>query len=177
MVGSVREIYTVRTMASSLSAQGPEKMPPLLGRGGTGGWSTGVKVGLVVGIVAALAICALPVTGFVVYWFLGPDIGDAKAVAGRYFDRIEAGDDAGAYGLLCADAQKDMTQAAFAAKLKGDFRPVDHTVLRGAFADEPGYRAFVDVRLVAESGATREVTLYLEGRDPEPWRVCGDTFI
>ncbi|MEU8180290.1 hypothetical protein AB0B85_08055 [Micromonospora sp. NPDC049044] len=130
-----------------------------------------------VGIVVTVVICALPVTGFFLYWFAGPDIDEAKAVAGQYFDRIEAGDDAGAYQLLCADLQKDMTQDAFVAKLKDGSRPVDHTVLDGAFADEPGYEARIDVRLVEGGGATREVVLSLEGRNGNPWRVCGDTVI
>ncbi|TQJ26072.1 hypothetical protein FBZ33_6452 [Micromonospora sp. A202] len=152
-------------------------MPPSPRSGGSGGWSSGTQVGLVIGIVVTLVICALPVTGFFLYWFAGPDIDDAKAVAGQYFDRVEAGDDAGAYQLLCADAQKAMTQDAFVAKLKDGFRPVDHAVLGGAFADEPGYEARIDVRLVGANGATREVDLSLEGRNGDPWRVCGDTFI
>ncbi|SCF17627.1 hypothetical protein GA0074695_4011 [Micromonospora viridifaciens] len=150
-------------------------MPPLPPHsGGTGGWSTGAKVGIVAAIFGALAICALPVVNF---FFMGPDIGDAKAVAEQYFDRIEAGDDARAYQLLCAKAQKATTQDAFVAKLKDSSRPVDHTVLDGGLLHASGYEAWIDVRLVEGTGATREVRLSLEGNGRDPWRVCGDTFI
>ncbi|WP_143163058.1 hypothetical protein [Couchioplanes caeruleus] len=157
--------------------QGSGTVLPSSWDGGTDGWSTGAKVGLAVSIVAAIVICSVPMAGFFVYWFLGPDLDDAKATAGQYFDRIEVGDDTGAYRLLCTKAQNEMTQDSFAAKLKDGSRPVDHTVLNGSFLGESGYEALIDVRLVTGSGAIREVNLTLNGGDKNRWRVCGDTFI
>lgn len=140
---------------------------------------SGVTLGVVIGLVvsAVLAVCAIPAFGFYVWAFLGPDVDDAKAVAGLYLHRIEAGDDAGAYELLCADAREDVTLAGFTALVDEGPRPAGHAVTGASFSTEAGHSATVTVRLTARTGAVRELGLDLEQRAKGPWQVCGDPLI
>jgi hypothetical protein len=136
-------------------------------------WVIGLTIGIV---VAVLAVCALPVTGFFVWLYGGPDIKDVRVAAGHYFERIEAGDDAGGYALVCERARHDMTAAAFTELLDKGPRPASHTVSGGAFLDEAGKRASVDVHVVDRTGAARLVDLDLE-QHQDSWQVCGKTYV
>jgi hypothetical protein len=128
-----------------------------------------------IAIVAVLAMLAVPVLGFFVWMFLGPDSDDAKATAGDYLQRLEAKDDAGAYALLCADTRRDTDQAAFTGLVEAGPRPAGHEVTAGHL-DEAGRHGDVDVVLTDATGATRPLHLRLTYANRK-WSVCGDELI
>jgi len=140
----------------------------------TAGLAVGVVLVAVAATVAAVTF-GLVAFGFVVWWKLGPDIGDAAAAAGRYLDRVEAGDDAGAYRLLCDTARGQVTPQAFTSMVGEAGRPAAYVLGNRFFADEAGHYARVDAELTDRSGVTRtlELTVVLS----DEWRVCGDTLI
>lgn len=125
-----------------------------------------------------LVLCVLPAFGFLGWWLGGPDLDEPKAIAGRYLDRVVAGDDAGAHRMLCADVRRDLTVAEFTALVGAGPRPLGHAVTGGGFRNEPGTRASVDARLDGPGGATRRIALDLEFGEPAgTWWVCGDTLV
>jgi len=127
--------------------------------------------GLVIGV--GLAACALAALG----WMgLGPDIDEPAAAAGRYLERIEAGDDTAAYRMVCARTHRDLTAKAFTARVVAGPRPVSHAVTGGEFLDDPGHVAGLDVRIVDRTGATRQISLTVENGEGA-WKVCGETLV
>lgn len=161
-------------MASPLPGHPPAVTAPSPHRKGISGLATGVAI-LV--LCASLAVCALPVLGLFAWMSYRPDIDKPKAAAGQYLQRIEAGDDAGAYQLLCAQTRREKTLVAFSALVAAGPRPVDHTVIHAVFLDEPGYTAGVDVRLTDRTGATRQISLVMTTEKEAPWLVCGERLI
>ncbi len=142
--------------------------PPRHGRG----WVVAVAVA---GVAAVGVLCVLPALGFFGWWFLGPDLDEPEAAAGHYLERVVAGDDAGAYRLLCADVRQEVSPAEFTALMDAGPRPLGHAVTGSRFRNEPGSKAAVGARLDGP-GASRQVDLYLEEAEGT-WRVCGDTLI
>jgi hypothetical protein len=145
------------------------------------GGISNVWLGVIIGVAGTmvlglLALAAIPLFGFFVWWKLGPDVDDAKATADHYLARLEAKDDAGAYALLCRDARGDYTQDAFADLIDAGPRPVSHTVAGGSFADEAGHHADVVAYLVDSSSPHRSLQLALTYTDRE-WSVCGTDLI
>jgi hypothetical protein len=145
-------------------------------RGGNRGVWLDVGIGVAgVAIVAVLAMMAVPAFGFFAWLFLSPDSDDAKATAGRYLQRLEAQDDAGAYALLCADARRGTAPDAFTDLVEAGPRPAQHKVT-GGYLDEAGRHGDVDVVLTDRAGATRPLHLTLEYADRK-WTVCGTDLI
>ncbi|MFI7607224.1 hypothetical protein ACIBTV_19075 [Micromonospora sp. NPDC049366] len=121
-----------------------------------------------------LLLMALPVGGFLLWLYAGPDLDQPRAVADQFVQQVERNDDVAAYRSLCPDAQERTTLAEFTAEVERLGRPTSHTLGHAAFADEAGSAAFVTVELTDRTGRTTSVDLYLES--DAGWQVCGDIF-
>jgi hypothetical protein len=125
-------------------------------------------------IVAALALVALPVGGFLLWLFGGPDIDPARSAADRFVQHLERNEDRAAYLSMCSTVQDRITLVQFSDGVERLGRPVSHSLSDAAFADEAGASAGVTARLTDRSGRITPVDLYLVHEDG--WRVCSDTF-
>src|SRR4051794_29409742 len=88
--------------------------------------ATKILIGVAVGVT--LLMCGTAIFGAYLWWTGGADIPAVKATTDRYLGLIEAGDDAGAYQLLCHNDQVTMTTAAFTAAVRKAPRPTRHTI-------------------------------------------------
>ncbi|WCN82215.1 hypothetical protein [Micromonospora sp. LH3U1] len=123
---------------------------------------------------AVLAVACLPVLGFLVWLYGGPDIDEPRAVADRFMQHLERNEDGTAYSLMCPEVRDRIAIGQFTEVVERLGRPVSHDVGKGGFGDEAGNSAWVTVRLTDRSGATTSMDLRLE---TEPgWSVCDRAF-
>ncbi|MET8350871.1 hypothetical protein [Micromonospora sp. NPDC005206] len=148
----------------------PMHTPPgVVGQRGWGPWAVAAAC-----VVALLAAAFLPVLGFLVWMYGGPDIDEARAAADRFVQHLEQNQDDTAYRSMCSEVKDRITVEEFTEAVERLGRPVSHDLGRAGFGNEAGSSAFVTVRLTGGSGATTSVSLRLE-TEPD-WRVCSDTF-
>jgi hypothetical protein len=164
-------VAIVRGMTSSLPAH-PSAVDPARDRV-RAVRHTRTLVGL--GIGALVLVVLLPVAGFLLWLYAGPDIEEPRAVAEQFLRHVEAGDDPAAYGLLCAAIRQRTTAEAFTAAVERPARPASHTLGRATFVDEAGGAASVEARLADRAGGVRTISIRLEDT-AAGWRVCGDPF-
>ncbi|MCF0091463.1 hypothetical protein [Micromonospora sp. MH99] len=150
-------------MRPALSPHPPSVDPPPKARR-----TTWIVAGAVV--VACLGALALPVGGFLLWMYAGPDVDEPRAAADQFVSRLESNDDAAAHESLCREIKARTDLAAFTAAVERLGRPVSHTMVRAAFGDEAGSSAFVTVELTGRTGETRTLDLYLESETG--WQVC-----
>jgi hypothetical protein len=123
---------------------------------------------------AALLVVLLPVFGFLVWLYAGPDIDDGRKAADRFARQLERHDDAAAYRSMCPTVRDQITIEQFTKAVDRLGRPVSHTLGRAAFNDEAGSRATVAIQLTDRVGRTTPMSLTLTS---EPtWQVCDDIF-
>ncbi|MCX5065677.1 hypothetical protein OOJ91_07255 [Micromonospora lupini] len=125
-------------------------------------------------ILGCLGALALPVGGFLLWMYGGPDVDEPRAAADQFVGRLESNDDAAAYESQCSDVKARTSAAAFTAAVERIGRPVSHTMGRAAFLDEPGKSAAVTVELTGRTGQTTTLDLYLESE--VGWQVCDEQF-
>ncbi|CCH19521.1 Protein of unknown function [Micromonospora lupini str. Lupac 08] len=125
-------------------------------------------------IVGCLGALALPVGGFLLWMYGGPDLDEARATADQFVRRLESNDDATAYESQCRRVKERVDLVAFTAAVERIGRPVSHTMGRAAFLDEPGTSAGVTVEVTGRTGQITTLELYLESE--VGWQVCGKTF-
>ncbi|WP_147458723.1 hypothetical protein [Micromonospora sp. BL4] len=147
----------------------PHPTSGVVGQRGWGLWAV-----IAAGVVALLAVASIPVLGFLLWLYGGPDIDEARAAADRFVQHLEQDRDDTAYRSMCSETKDRITVGEFTEAVERLGRPVSHEIGRAGFGDEAGNSAYVTVRLTGRSGATTSVSLRIE---TEPaWRVCGDTF-
>ncbi|MFY1616010.1 hypothetical protein [Micromonospora sp. WMMD736] len=152
-------------MPAALSPHPPSVDPPP--RASRTGWI--VAGAIIVGCLAALA---LPVGGFLLWMYAGPDVDEPRAAADQFVGRLERNDDAAAHESLCRQIQTRTDLRAFTAAVERIGRPVSHTMGRAGFTDEPGKSASVTVELTGRDGRTTTLELRLESE--AGWQVCNE---
>ncbi|MGC4879121.1 hypothetical protein ACLQ26_23035 [Micromonospora sp. DT43] len=125
-------------------------------------------------ILGCLGALALPVGGFLLWMYGGPDVDEPRAAADQFIGRLESNDDVAAYESQCSDVKTRTSAAAFTAAVERIGRPVSHTMGRAAFLDEPGSSAAVTVELTGRTGQTTTLDLHLESTGG--WQVCDEAF-
>lgn len=155
-------------MPPALSPHPPSVDPPP--RASRTGWI--VAGAIIVGCLAALA---LPVGGFLLWMYAGPDVDEPRAAADQFVGRLERNDDAAAHESLCQQIRARTDLAAFTSAVERIGRPVSHTMGRAGFTDEPGKSASVTVELTGRDGRITTLNLLLESE--AGWQVCNDEFV
>ncbi|MEH1166646.1 hypothetical protein V6V47_14800 [Micromonospora sp. CPCC 205539] len=141
---------------------------------GQRGWT---PWGIVAACVAAvLAMAFLPVLGFLVWMYGGPDIDEPRAATDQFVQHLERIEDDAAYRSMCSDVRDRITIVQFTEAVERMGRPVSHEVGKGGFSNEPGTAASVTVRVTGSSGATTSLSLRLEDETHAGWRVCDRAF-
>ncbi|MET8087356.1 hypothetical protein [Micromonospora sp. NPDC005237] len=125
-------------------------------------------------VVACLGALALPVGGFLLWMYTGPDVDEPRAAADQFVRRLESNDDAAAHDSLCREIKARTDLAAFTAAVERLGRPVSHTMGRAVFTNEAGNNASVTVELTGRTGQTTRLDLYLTSTTG--WQVCDESF-
>ncbi|WP_433112753.1 Rv0361 family membrane protein [Micromonospora sp. CA-246542] len=152
-------------MPPALSPHRPSVDPPP--RASRTGW---IVAGAV--IFGCLAALALPVGGFLLWMYAGPDVDEPRAAADQFVGRLERNHDAAAHESLCQQIRARIDLAAFTAAVERIGRPVSHTMGRAAFTNEAGNSASVTVELTGRNGQTLRLDLRLESE--VGWQVCDE---
>ncbi|WP_422735352.1 hypothetical protein ACN263_17280 [Micromonospora sp. WMMD729] len=155
-------------MRPALSPHPPSVDPPATAS--RTGWIVAVAVTL--GCLAALAV---PVGGFLLWMYAGPDVDEPRAAADQFVGRLERNDDTAAHESLCHQVRARTDLAAFTAAVERLGRPVSHTMGRAVFTDEAGKSASVTVELTGRDGRTTTLKLRLESETG--WQVCNDDLV
>ncbi|MEU7841448.1 hypothetical protein AB0B39_10780 [Micromonospora sp. NPDC049114] len=154
-------------MRPALSPHPPSVDPPPKARR-----TTWIVAGAVV--VACLGALALPVGGFLLWMYAGPDVDKSRAAADQFVSRLETNDDAAAHESLCPAMREKVDLAVFTAAVERLGRPVSHTTGEAGFGNEAGTSAFVTVELTGRTGRTTTLDLHLTLGSA--WHVCDDAF-
>lgn len=136
-----------------------------------------VRTGLVFAGLG-VALCCVGVAGLgawnlqVVTQASGP----VRETADGFLRQVTAGDSAGAYDRLCADARSRWSEIGFTSWVRTPPVVSDYEIVDVSVATRRGRpHGAVKVRLTRDGGATEERTLSVVNEDGG-WRVCGDPY-
>ncbi|MGS2615788.1 Rv0361 family membrane protein [Micromonospora sp. LZ34] len=136
-----------------------------------------VRTGLVFAGLG-VALCCVGVAGLgawnlqVVTQASGP----VRETADGFLRQVTAGDSAGAYDRLCADARSRWSEIGFTSWVRTPPVVSGYEIVDVSVATRRGRpHGAVQVRLTREGGATEERTLSVVNEDGG-WRVCGDPY-
>jgi hypothetical protein len=102
--------------------------------------------------------------------------GPVRETADGFLREVTAGDSAGAYERLCADARGRWSPIGFTSWVRTPPVVSDYEITDVSVSTEGGRpRGTVTVRLTRDGGVTEERRLPVV-REGDDWRVCGDPF-
>ncbi|MFC4017410.1 hypothetical protein ACFOW4_05560 [Micromonospora sp. GCM10011542] len=102
--------------------------------------------------------------------------GPVRETADGFLREVTAGDTAGAYERLCADARGRWSPIGFTSWVRTPPVVSDYEITDVSVATEGGRpRGTVTVRLTRDGGVSEERRLPVV-REGDDWRVCGDPF-
>ncbi|MFG2036473.1 hypothetical protein [Dactylosporangium sp. NPDC048998] len=101
---------------------------------------------------------------------------DAKVAAGDFLTALEAGNNEGAYALLCGTAQTNYGPEEFASIVKQN-APASHDLSwGGSYSNDLGVEtASITATITYKSGSKGDHTFAMR-KENGAWKVCGDPY-
>lgn len=125
-----------------------------------------------------VALCCVGVAGLGAWnvQLVTQAAGPVRETADGFLQQVTAGDTAGAYDRLCADARSRWSELGFTSWVRTPPVVRDYEIVDVSVATRAG-RPYgtVTVRLTRESGSTEQRALSVV-REDAGWRVCGDPY-
>ena len=133
---------------------------------------------VVIILVVVLVVCCGGgvAAGYGLFHWYNSAAGPAQAATETFLTRLEQGDTAGAYQLLCADERNRLSQAAFADLVHAQPQLRGHKVVGTSVEVVNGTStALITVELTRVGQPTERHTVRLV-KDGSSWRVCGEPY-
>jgi len=134
------------------------------------------RVLVIVAVVLVVCCAGGTAAGYGLFRWYNSAAGPAQAATETFLTRLERGDTAGAYQLLCADERNRLSQAAFTDLVHARPQLRRHRIVGTSVAVVNGTStALITVDLTRAGEAAERHTVRLV-KDGSSWRVCGEPF-